>query len=198
MRLDALMAHLPDLYGSANPATLTSSASPDVLTAAEAAGYARGFEDGLAQSRELVAEALASAAAKMDAVRDELTAAWCERLTAEIECGRVKLEENLSRQLADVLMPVISDVQRERVRQAFITLLRRSIPQGCECHLVVAGPVEEEEIMLESLRKAGIEASYRVSDSRYLGTSWGHAFIGADFGEWVNQVKGVFSGSGDV
>ncbi|HRY01999.1 MAG TPA: hypothetical protein P5256_02660 [Beijerinckiaceae bacterium] len=198
MRLDALMAHLPDLYGNANPATLTSSPPPDALAAAEAAAYARGLEDGAAQSRELAAEALASAAAKMDTVRDEWTAAWCERLTAEIERGRAKLEENLSQQLADVLMPVISDVQRERVRQAFITFLRRSIPQGCECHLVVAGPVEEEEIMLESLRKAGIEASYRVSDSRFLETSWGHAFIGADFGEWVNQVKGVFSGSGDV
>jgi hypothetical protein len=103
----------------------------------------------------------------------------------------LKIEERIMSAVADVLIPVLEDLQLRDVMKTFADTLKKMLPELGAKNLVIKAPKNIHGMLNEALRKKDIIADIAYSDDHDIAISGNQVVLVASLDAWSQQLKSM-------
>jgi hypothetical protein len=103
----------------------------------------------------------------------------------------LKIEERIMSAVADVLIPVLDDLQLRDVMKTFADTLKKLLPEFGAKNLIIKAPENIHGLLNEALRKQDIKADIANSDDHDITISGNQVVLVASLDAWSQQLKSM-------
>jgi hypothetical protein len=103
----------------------------------------------------------------------------------------LKIEERIMSAVADVLIPVLHDLQLRDVMRTFADTLKKLLPEFGVKNLIIKAPENIHGMLNEALRKQDIIADIAHSDDNDIAISGNQVVLVASLDAWSQKLKSM-------
>ena len=103
----------------------------------------------------------------------------------------MKIEERIMSAVADVLIPVLHDLQLRDVMKTFADTLKKLLPEFGAKNLLIKAPEDTHGMLVEALRKQEIIADIANSDDQTITISGNQVVLVASLDAWGQKLRSM-------
>ena len=160
---------------------------PDNLVSDDLAAELSGLTDAI------IDNLMTSNVADLRHALESLGMSWCERQTKQQEkCLKLELarvEETIMSAVADVLMPILTELQLKKVLKEFTSTLQTLLPELGNQNLVIKAPSDVHEMLSQTLHHQAISAEIVDTESRDISISGNQVVLVANLDAWSHKLR---------
>jgi hypothetical protein len=144
---------------------------------------------------ELVEDLMTASVVQLRSALQDVGKQWADQQTIrqELMISREmeKIEERVISAVADVLIPVLSDLQLRDVMREFAATLQKLLPEFGGQNLLIKAPEDIHQMLNKALEGQKILADMEVSEGRDVTISGNQVVLVASLDAWTQKLKAV-------